>query len=87
MRRNDRVYRNGAVIGYNRERVSGRGSCIFFHLNHADKRPTSGCTAMEEQPLLELIRWLDPTKKPTLVQIPKSECVRYQKEFVGIVCE
>ena len=86
MRREDRVYRNGAVIDYNHERVSGRGSCIFFHLSHPDKRPTSGCTAMEEQPLLEMIRWFDPHKNPKLLQIPKSECENYQKEFVGIDC-
>lgn len=87
MRREDSVYRNGAVIDYNRERVSGRGSCIFFHLSHPDKRPTSGCTAMEEQPLLEMIRWFDPSKKPKLLQIPRSECEKYQKEFVGIECK
>lgn len=86
MRRNDGVYRNGAVIDYNGAGVSGRGSCIFFHLNHANKRPTAGCTAMEEQPLLELIHWFDPQKKPKLLQIPKSACEQYQKEFVGIDC-
>ena len=87
MRRTDEVYRNGAVIDYNSERVSGRGSCIFFHLNHPNKRPTAGCTAMEEQPLLELIHWFDPNKKPKLLQIPKSQCEQYQKEFVGIKCD
>lgn len=87
MRRTDKVYRNGAVIDYNRARVSGRGSCIFFHLNHSDGRPTAGCTSMEEEPLGELIRWLDPTKKPKVLQIPKSECVKYQKEFAGIECK
>ena len=86
MRRNDAVYRNGAVIDYNSAGVSGRGSCIFFHLNHRDKRPTAGCTAMEDQPLLELIHWLDPQKKPKLLQIPKSACEQYQKKFVGIQC-
>lgn len=86
MRRNDAVYRNGAVIDYNSKRVSGRGSCIFFHLNHPDKRPTAGCTAMDEKPLLELIHWFDPNKKPRLLQIPRSECEQYQKEFVGIEC-
>lgn len=87
MRRNDEVYRNGAVINYNGERISGRGSCIFFHLNHPDKRPTAGCTAMEEEPLLQLIRWFDPDKKPKLLQIPRSECEQYEKEFTGIKCE
>ncbi|MDP3300755.1 MAG: hypothetical protein Q8S36_02180 [Sulfuricurvum sp.] len=87
MRRNDAVYRNGVVIDYNREGVSGRGSCIFFHLNHPNKRPTAGCTAMEEEPLLKLIRWFNPDKKPKLLQIPKSACEEYQKEFMGIACE
>jgi D-alanyl-D-alanine dipeptidase len=87
MRRSDAVYRNGAVIDYNNKRVSGRGSCIFFHLNHPNKRPTAGCTAMDEEPLLELIRWFDPNKKPKLLQIPKSACEEYQKEFEGIKCE
>jgi D-alanyl-D-alanine dipeptidase len=86
MRRNDAVYRNGAVIDYNRAGVSGRGSCIFFHLNHDNKRPTAGCTAMDEQPLLEMIHWFDPTKKPKLLQIPNSACEEYQKEFAGIKC-
>jgi L,D-peptidoglycan transpeptidase YkuD (ErfK/YbiS/YcfS/YnhG family) len=87
MRRNDAVYRNGALIDYNSAGVSGRGSCIFFHLNHANKRPTAGCTAMEEQPLLELIHWLDPQKKPRILQIPRDVCEQYQEEFVGIKCE
>lgn len=87
MRRHDAVYRNGAVIDYNSKRVSGCGSCIFFHLNHPNNHPTAGCTAMDEQPLLELIHWFDPNKKPKLLQIPKSACAQYQKEFVGIMCE
>ncbi len=87
MRRADAVYRNGAVINYNTQRVSGRGSCIFFHLNHPNKRPTSGCTAMDEQPLLDLLGWFDPHKKPKLLQIPQSACEQYRKEFTGIECQ
>lgn len=87
MRRKDEVYTHGAVINYNFKGVIGRGSCIFFHLNNKTKKPTSGCTAMDEAPLLELLRWFDPVKKPHLLQIPLSECGKYQKEFVGIECE
>ncbi|HLD24031.1 MAG TPA: L,D-transpeptidase family protein [Sulfuricurvum sp.] len=87
MRRSDGVYRYGAVIGYNDSGVKGRGSCIFIHLNKSDKAPTSGCTAMDEAPLVELLRWLDPVKKPQILQIMKSECGRYREEFPGIVCE
>lgn len=87
MRRADGVYRYGAVIGYNPSAQSGRGSCIFIHLNKGDKAPTSGCTAMEETPLLELLNWLEPTKKPQIVQSVKSECGKYTKEFEGIGCD
>lgn len=87
MRRGDGVYRYGAVIGYNPSAQRGRGSCIFIHLNQSDKRPTSGCTAMDEAPLIELLKWLDPVKKPQILQILKSECGKYREEFPGIVCE
>ncbi len=87
MRRSDGVYRYGAVIGYNDSAQSGRGSCIFIHLNHSDKRPTSGCTAMDENALKTFLGWLDGSKNPHIVQIVKSECKKYQKEFEGIECE
>lgn len=87
MHRKDEVYRYGAVIGYNPSAQSGRGSCIFIHLNHSDKRPTSGCTAMDEAPLIELLKWLDPVKKPQILQIVKSECGKYKEEFAGVECE
>ncbi len=86
MRRVDGVYTYGAVIEYNRQGVSGRGSCIFFHLNSVGKKPTSGCTAMDEKPLLEMLQWLDSSKSPKVLQIPKNECPNYQREFVGIEC-
>ena len=87
MHRSDNLYRHGAVIEYNRLAEKGRGSCIFFHLNRPDYRPTSGCTAMDEKPLMEMLAWLDWAKNPKLLQIPKSECLNYQKEFVGIECK
>ncbi len=87
MRRADGVYRYGAVIGYNEERVKGRGSCIFFHLQHPDGRPTSGCTSLEEGDLVALLKWLDPAKEPVLLQIPERECQNYTKQFMGIECE
>lgn len=87
MRREDGVYRYGLLIGYNGFGEKGRGSCIFIHLNHPDKRPTSGCTAMDEAPLRELLEWLDPDKNPQILQIPKSDCGDYRREFKGIECE
>lgn len=86
MRREDGLYRNGIVINYNASKTKGRGSCIFIHLNHSDHRPTSGCTAMDEDALNTLLGWLDPQKHPQILQIPKSDCGEYQKKFEGIEC-
>jgi len=86
MRRTDEVYRNGAIIEYNAQGEKGRGSCIFIHLNHPDSRPTAGCTAMEKEPLVELLGWFDASKKPIIVQIPQHECDKYKKAFAGIEC-
>lgn len=87
MRREDDVYRHGAVIGYNAQGEKGRGSCIFLHINHPDRHPTSGCTAMDEEALKEVLRWLDPQKQPVIVQMIKSECREYRKRFEGIECD
>ncbi len=87
MKRADGVYRFGAVIGYNDSAVSGRGSCIFLHLNHSDFRPTSGCTALERVDLVRVLRWLDYSKKPHILQIPSRDCKKYQEGFRGIECE
>lgn len=87
MRRQDDLYRLGAVIGYNRRGEKGRGSCIFLHLNHPDKRATAGCTAMDSEELSEVLNWLKLEKTPQILQIPQSECGAYQKAFPGIECE
>jgi L,D-peptidoglycan transpeptidase YkuD (ErfK/YbiS/YcfS/YnhG family) len=68
MLRPDGLYRWGAFIGHNPRGESGRGSCIFFHLWSAPGNPTAGCTAMTEENVLALLRWLDPAKEPRLVQ-------------------
>lgn len=86
MRRDDEVYRNGAIIEYNSGGAKGRGSCIFIHQNHSDRRPTAGCTAMDPEPLKELLQWFDPKKEPILVQIPANECGHYRQKFAGIEC-
>jgi L,D-peptidoglycan transpeptidase YkuD (ErfK/YbiS/YcfS/YnhG family) len=49
-----------------------RGSCIFIHRWEDAQTPTSGCTAMAERDLIEVIQWLRPDQKPRLVQLPQS---------------
>ena len=66
-------YRWGAVVGHNWDQVPAAGSCIFLHIWEGAGVPTSGCTAMPERQMLRVLRWLDRTKNPMLVQLPIDE--------------
>jgi len=66
------AYELGIVIGANPQCVPGGGSCLFLHLWTKGRTGTSGCTALHEADLEELMRWLDPAKHPVLVQLPEA---------------
>lgn len=71
--RND-LYKWGIIIENNTyPRIKGNGSCIFFHIWDENNKPTVGCTVMPEKNLLEIIKWLDKTKNPVLIQLPREE--------------
>lgn len=92
MKRPDRLYHLGIVVGHNKERLIKRGSCIFIHIEkqaeaiqNADLSsarvktlPTAGCTSIPEDRLLQIMRWLDKDKNPLLLQLPKQYL---QKDF------
>lgn len=62
-------YRWGAVVGYNLQpAVPGNGSCIFLHVWDGPRQGTSGCTAMPERAMKDLVRWIGPGT--LLVQMP-----------------
>jgi zinc D-Ala-D-Ala dipeptidase len=73
MRRADVLYKYGLVVHYNTgaQTQAGAGSCIFIHIWSGPGRGTAGCTALPEADLLTLLRWLDPTKRPVLLQGPQ----------------
>jgi D-alanyl-D-alanine dipeptidase len=74
MRRPDDLYRYLLVVRYNMAApLPGAGSCIFLHLWRRPGEPTAGCTAMSEPSLLALARWLDPRRRPVLVQLPAAQ--------------
>ena len=74
MRRKDDLYRLVVWVGHNDAPVApGGGSCIFLHLRGGPESTTSGCTAFEAEPMDRLLRWLDPTLRPVLVQLPDAE--------------
>ncbi|HEX8285533.1 MAG TPA: L,D-transpeptidase family protein [Pyrinomonadaceae bacterium] len=70
-------YRWGLVVAHNAAPPApGLGSCIFLHVWAGPEKGTAGCTAMERPNLEALLRWLDPLKRPLLVQLPEAEYAR-----------
>ena len=73
MLRPDNLYKWGLVVAHNPEVRPGAGSCIFLHVWKDANTATTGCTAMPERDLVNLLRWLDPAARPILVQMPQRE--------------
>lgn len=80
--RNDGVYDLGLLVDQNgagdteARVVPGRGSCVFLHLWKRRGRATQGCTAMARPDLEKIVEWLDPARKPVLVQLPREELIK-----------
>ena len=55
-------YDYGAVIAYNTARTPGLGSAIFLHVSNGGS--TAGCVALPVSELLQVLRWLTPTRNP-----------------------
>ncbi|MFA5182224.1 MAG: L,D-transpeptidase family protein [Syntrophales bacterium] len=73
MRRGDNQYRLGVVIDHNANpAIPGRGSCIFIHIWKESDTGTAGCTAMSQENMERLLRWLDPAANPIIVQLPAA---------------
>jgi L,D-peptidoglycan transpeptidase YkuD (ErfK/YbiS/YcfS/YnhG family) len=71
-------YDYAIVINYNTvDRIPGRGSAIFLHIWDGPDVPTLGCIAIEYTDLLKVIKWLDPCKKPIIIQGPVSEVMKW----------
>ena len=76
------VYRLGVIVRYNASPVRrGRGSCIFLHIWAGPGAPTAGCTAMPASDLETVVRWLDPARRPMLVQLPAAEYARLRRAW------
>jgi D-alanyl-D-alanine dipeptidase len=79
MRNTGESYRWGIVVDHNgivkednaNPPEPGGGSCVFLHIWHGDHQGTAGCTAMSQSDLETLLTWLDPARKPLLVQLPE----------------
>jgi D-alanyl-D-alanine dipeptidase len=87
MRSVGEAYRWGIVVGHNggvtqgnaSQPIPGGGSCVFLHIWRDSNHGTAGCTAMPQDELETLLTWLDPARKPLLVQLPAPEYARLRK--------
>ena len=74
MRRPDPLYEWGVWVDHNSDPpAAGGGSCIFLHVWARPGVATSGCTAMAEDDIRQLLAWLDPRARPVLVQLPRAQ--------------
>ena len=74
-------YAFGVHVGYNAPPRPARGSCIFLHIWSGPDSVTAGCTAMTEQALRELMGWIDPARRPMLVQLPAVALDRVRERW------
>lgn len=79
MRRGDSQYVWAIEIKHNPDRLPGVGSCHFIHVWTGEGEPTTGCTAMAEPVLRELIPTLE--RIPVLVLLPKAEYAALTAEW------
>ena len=66
-------YDLGIWVMHNPRRVRGAGSCILIHEWRGVRKGTAGCTVMRRDALIELLTWLEPKRRPVLVQLPAVE--------------
>jgi len=74
-------YVYGVHVAYNAPPAASRGSCIFLHVWAGPRSTTAGCTAMELDALKMLMGWVDPRRRPMLVQLPQSALEQRRKEW------
>ena len=73
MRLKNNLYKYGITVNHNPNQVKNGGSCIFMHIRSGNGKGTAGCTAMTEDKIKEILKWLKEEKKPLLLQLPKGE--------------
>ncbi len=90
MRDTGESYRWGMVVDHNgmvpgdstSPPKPGAGSCIFLHIWRSHDQGTVGCTAMSQIHLETLLTWLDPARKPRLIQLPKPAYDQLSKRWM-----
>lgn len=76
MKLRNNLYKYGITVNHNPENIAQAGSCIFIHIKNKSGKGTAGCTAMREDQIVTLLKWLKEEDKPLLLQLPKEEMVK-----------
>jgi L,D-peptidoglycan transpeptidase YkuD (ErfK/YbiS/YcfS/YnhG family) len=63
------LYRHGLFIEYPTSRERKGGSCIFIHVWRSSTSATSGCVALAEDNVINLQKWTERQRPPTLLGI------------------
>ncbi len=82
MLRDDDLYRLVIAVGHNLDPTEkGAGSCIFLHIWRGPDSFTAGCTAMSGENIARLLGWLDPSRRPVLVQLSRADYQRLRSAW------
>lgn len=84
MKRDDGQYELGVVVAHNTKQIKQAGSCIFLHVQKSKNASTAGCTSMSLKEMKKIASWLDGSKNPILIQIPKSSLKEIKKLFTNL---
>jgi L,D-peptidoglycan transpeptidase YkuD (ErfK/YbiS/YcfS/YnhG family) len=72
----------GVVIDHNANHPRpGGGSCVFMHIWAGPGIGTTGCTAMPEPQVKQILGWLNPAAYPLLVQMPLQSYRQLEKQY------
>jgi D-alanyl-D-alanine dipeptidase len=89
MRDTGESYRWGLVVDHNGTTARsnehspepGGGSCVFLHIWRDESHGTAGCTAMSQVNVETLLTWLDPKRRPLLLQLPMADYERLNERW------
>ena len=76
MKLRNNLYKYGITVEHNPNKIAQAGSCIFIHIKSKSGKGTAGCTAMREDEIVTVLKWLKGEEKPLLLQLPKVEMVK-----------
>jgi len=68
-------------VKHNWSQQPGLGSCIYLHIWKAPGVATSGCSAMSAATLEKIVRVLDQSRRPLLVQLTRDDYARSRDDW------